>query len=186
MPNNQPTARRAFLALVFYWDEHYEWVRGENCIRFGVIFNLQTPYQVNLLIGGFDVSDGATDLFYMDFLGSLVRVPFAVHGYGSYFTLSVMDRYYKEGQIIKSKVNIVQVSKDYLNKYCQCLMYYVDIGQLHTLGCLKAYLHLNNYQRKTSQAIQVACTIFFVYYKQLLSTSLVAKTAISDYKISLL
>lgn len=54
-----------------------------------------TPYLVNLLIGGYDSTDGPS-LYYMDYLAAAVKLPFAVHGYGGYFTLSTLDRYYKE------------------------------------------------------------------------------------------
>ncbi len=56
----------------------------------------QTPYHVNLLLGGFDAEAGP-QLYFMDYLASQVQLPYAVHGYGSFFSLSVMDRYYKEG-----------------------------------------------------------------------------------------
>jgi 20S proteasome subunit beta 4 len=29
----------------------------------------------------------------MDYLGTMVEVPFAAHGYGAYFALSTLDRY---------------------------------------------------------------------------------------------
>ena len=58
---------------------------------------LQTPYSVNLLMGGFGEESGP-ELFYLDYLASIVKVPFAVHGYGSFFSLSIMDRYFKEGE----------------------------------------------------------------------------------------
>ena len=53
---------------------------------------------VNMLIGGYD-DEAGPELYYMDYLSSLVKVPFGVHGYGSFFSLSVMDRYYKEGKV---------------------------------------------------------------------------------------
>jgi len=55
------------------------------------------PYQVNSLIAGYDDSENDTGLYFMDYLSSLVKVPFAAHGYGSYFTLSLLDRWYKPG-----------------------------------------------------------------------------------------
>ena len=59
-----------------------------------------------MLVGGFDTShvarddsqEGADDLggvpklFWIDYLGTMVEVPFAAHGYGSYFALSLLDR----------------------------------------------------------------------------------------------
>lgn len=61
------------------------------------------PYSVNLLVGGFDTSKaaivegqeelgGTPKLYWVDYLGTMVEVPFAAHGYGSYFALSLLDR----------------------------------------------------------------------------------------------
>ncbi len=47
-----------------------------------------------MLIAGFDDSEGPS-LYFMDYLSSLVKLPFAIHGYGSYFGLSICDKYYK-------------------------------------------------------------------------------------------
>jgi 20S proteasome subunit beta 4 len=55
----------------------------------------RNPYLVNLLMGGFSEDQG-TSLYYMDYLGTMTKVPFASHGYGSFFTLSIMDKYYRE------------------------------------------------------------------------------------------
>ncbi|XP_065339391.1 proteasome subunit beta type-2-like [Cloeon dipterum] len=54
----------------------------------------RSPYMVNLLIGGYDKDEGA-QLYFMDYLASMVKVPFAAHGYGGYFSLSIMDRLYR-------------------------------------------------------------------------------------------
>ena len=56
-----------------------------------------------MLIAGFDTSKaaivdgqeelgGTPHLYWIDYLGTMVEVPFAAHGYGSYFTLSTFDR----------------------------------------------------------------------------------------------
>mmetsp|Transcript_18920 Transcript_18920/g.26350 ORF Transcript_18920/g.26350 Transcript_18920/m.26350 type:complete len:193 (+) Transcript_18920:72-650(+) len=59
-------------------------------------FLRKSPYQVNLLMGGYDEKVGPS-LYYMDYLGSMHKMDFASHGYGSYFTLSIFDKYYKKG-----------------------------------------------------------------------------------------
>uniref|UniRef100_A0A3Q2XFZ4 Proteasome subunit beta n=1 Tax=Hippocampus comes TaxID=109280 RepID=A0A3Q2XFZ4_HIPCM len=56
----------------------------------------RTPYHVNMLLAGYDDTDGP-GLYYMDHLSSLVKAPFAAHGYGAFLTLSILDRYYKPG-----------------------------------------------------------------------------------------
>ncbi|ELU39797.1 proteasome component Pre1 [Rhizoctonia solani AG-1 IA] len=62
------------------------------------------PYSVNLLLGGVDLAEapvhapdgpkGRPSLYWIDYLGTLAEVPFAAHGYGSYFVLSLFDRYH--------------------------------------------------------------------------------------------
>jgi len=54
----------------------------------------RTPYQVNLLLGGHDESAGPS-LYHMDYLAAMVKIPFAAHGYGSFFSLSTLDRHWK-------------------------------------------------------------------------------------------
>jgi len=55
----------------------------------------RNPYQVNLLMAGYDDVEKRADLYYMDYLATLLEVPYCAHGYGGYFTLSTMDAYYK-------------------------------------------------------------------------------------------
>lgn len=56
----------------------------------------QRSQMVNLLIAGHDKEDGPS-LYYLDYLASLNKLPFAIHGYGSLFALSIMDKYYLKG-----------------------------------------------------------------------------------------
>lgn len=53
------------------------------------------PYMVNLLLAGVD-DDGSPSLYFMDYLASMVKEKYAAHGYGSFFILSTLDRYYRE------------------------------------------------------------------------------------------
>jgi 20S proteasome subunit beta 4 len=48
-----------------------------------------------MLFAGYDKADGGPSLYFMDYLASCVKLPFAIHGYGSYFGLSICDKYYK-------------------------------------------------------------------------------------------
>ncbi|CAE6464462.1 unnamed protein product, partial [Rhizoctonia solani] len=59
---------------------------------------------VNLLLGGIDLAEppshapdgpkGRPSLYWIDYLGTLAEVPFAAHGYASYFVLGLFDRYH--------------------------------------------------------------------------------------------
>jgi 20S proteasome subunit beta 4 len=53
----------------------------------------RSPYNVNILLGGYDIAGKQAKLYWMDYLGTQTDVPFAAHGYGSYFALSLLDRY---------------------------------------------------------------------------------------------
>lgn len=53
----------------------------------------RSPYSVNLLLGGYDTATDDPHLYWVDYLGTLAEVPFAAHGYGAHFTLSLLDRY---------------------------------------------------------------------------------------------
>jgi 20S proteasome subunit beta 4 len=52
----------------------------------------RSPYSVNLLLGGYDSADHVPALYWVDYLGTAASVPFAAHGYGAYFALSLLDR----------------------------------------------------------------------------------------------
>ena len=51
-------------------------------------------YHVNMIFAGYDEGVGPS-VYLMDYLSSCVKVPFAIHGYGSFFGLSICDKYYK-------------------------------------------------------------------------------------------
>ncbi|KAG9302226.1 hypothetical protein G9A89_020660 [Geosiphon pyriformis] len=52
------------------------------------------PYSVNLLLAGYNVKTEVPQLYWIDYLGSSVEIPFGAHGYGAYYCLSIMDRYH--------------------------------------------------------------------------------------------
>lgn len=66
------------------------------------------PYQVNCLIGGYDESTQSSSLYWMDYLASLQKTPFGAQGYASNFTLSIMDRDWKQGLNESQAVEIVE------------------------------------------------------------------------------
>ncbi|BES95267.1 Proteasome subunit beta type-9 [Nesidiocoris tenuis] len=54
----------------------------------------QTPYNVNLLLGGFEEKTGG-QLYYMDYLASSHEVKYGSHGYGGVIALSILERYWR-------------------------------------------------------------------------------------------
>mmetsp|Transcript_2331 Transcript_2331/g.3155 ORF Transcript_2331/g.3155 Transcript_2331/m.3155 type:complete len:196 (-) Transcript_2331:132-719(-) len=78
------------------------WTRNElaTALRKG-------PYQVNLLLAGYDKGSGPS-LFFMDYMASMAEVPFGAHGYASNFVLSTMDRYWKKGMTLAEGKDVLK------------------------------------------------------------------------------
>ncbi|KAJ1963729.1 Proteasome subunit beta type-4 [Dimargaris xerosporica] len=65
------------------------------------------PYQVNMLVGGYDAKKGAS-LYWIDYLGALAKVPYAAHGYAAFYCMSVFDRYYHEDLTLDDAMDIIR------------------------------------------------------------------------------
>ena len=65
------------------------------------------PYNVNLLLGGYDDKAGAS-LYFMDYLAALQKVPYGAQGYASMFCLGIMDREYREGLDQAAALKIIE------------------------------------------------------------------------------
>eukprot|EP00026_Physarum_polycephalum_P016416 Phypoly_transcript_17311.p1 GENE.Phypoly_transcript_17311~~Phypoly_transcript_17311.p1 ORF type:complete len:199 (-),score=22.39 Phypoly_transcript_17311:110-706(-) len=68
----------------------------------------QSPYQVNLILAGHDNIDGPS-VHFIDYLGSLQTMNFAVHGYAGYFLLSLLDKYYREDQTVEDGIKLLRM-----------------------------------------------------------------------------
>lgn len=66
------------------------------------------PYQVNVMLGGYDTKTGKAALYWMDYLAALAKVNYGAQGYASSFCLSIMDREWKEGLTQDGAVEIVE------------------------------------------------------------------------------
>ena len=75
-----------------------------------------------MLLAGYDEPEGPS-LFFMDYLSSCVKLPFAIHGYGSYFGLSICDKYYKkdmnEAEALSLLNKIIAEVYKYANLYIE-------------------------------------------------------------------
>lgn len=56
----------------------------------------RAPYQVNLLLGGYDKVEDEAQMYYLDYLGCLQRVSKGAHGYAAYFVNSVLDNNFQQ------------------------------------------------------------------------------------------
>lgn len=67
----------------------------------------QSPYHVNLLLAGYDKETGP-HLYFLDYLASLVELKYAAHGYGGFFSLSIMDRYHLDTMSVKEGYELLK------------------------------------------------------------------------------
>jgi 20S proteasome subunit beta 4 len=70
---------------------------------------------VNLLLGGYDKSEGPS-LYFFDYLGSMHKMEFGTHGYASYFITSVFDKYYRKDLSKKEGLELMRRCIDELKK----------------------------------------------------------------------
>ena len=56
----------------------------------------RSPFQVNVLMGGYDQIEQCAKLYWMDYLGTLQQVQKGAHGYAGYFVNSVLDNQYRQ------------------------------------------------------------------------------------------
>ncbi|VDD82195.1 unnamed protein product [Mesocestoides corti] len=67
----------------------------------------RTPYNVNLLLAGYDPKDGP-QLYYMDYLASMINVPYAVHGHGGFVALGILDSQYDPSMSVDSALELLE------------------------------------------------------------------------------
>jgi 20S proteasome subunit beta 4 len=85
-------------------------------------FLRKSPYQCNIMLAGYDAAEeisgasASTSLYSIDYLGTLIKIPFGAEGYAQYFVLSALDRLWKknltEAEALKVlKTAIAEVQK---------------------------------------------------------------------------
>jgi 20S proteasome subunit beta 4 len=53
-------------------------------------------------------NEGVPSLYWIDNLSSMVKLDFAAHGYASYFCMSTMDRYWREGLTLDEAISLMK------------------------------------------------------------------------------
>lgn len=59
----------------------------------------RSPYNCNMLIAGHDPEEGP-QLFFIDYLASLIEIPYITHGYPGIITLSIMGEYHRKDMTV--------------------------------------------------------------------------------------
>jgi 20S proteasome subunit beta 4 len=97
-----------------------------NFVRSELASSLRSrnPYTVNLLLAGVDVDakeavvrgDGEGSLYWLDYLASLAKVPYAAHGYAQYYCLSILDKHHHPGIELEEGLRILKMCTDELKR----------------------------------------------------------------------
>lgn len=69
---------------------------------------VQDPILVNMLVAGTDQDSEVPELYWIDYLGTFCKLPYAAHGRVSYFTLSIMDKYWKPDIDLETACSIMK------------------------------------------------------------------------------
>jgi len=76
----------------------------------------RTPFHVNILMAGFDTESKECELYVLDYLASMVKAPFAAHGYGGFFTTALMDREYRKDMTKEEAYKLLQACVTEIHK----------------------------------------------------------------------
>ncbi|XP_003745825.1 proteasome subunit beta type-2 [Galendromus occidentalis] len=81
-----------------------------NFTRKNLADSLRTrnAYRCDLLLGGFDSHSKEPELYWVDYLGSLAKVPFAAHGYGGIFSMGVIDAAYRADMTVEEAHSLIR------------------------------------------------------------------------------
>ncbi|KAF3324322.1 proteasome subunit beta type-2-B [Carex littledalei] len=66
----------------------------------------KNPYSVNILLAGYDKGVGPS-MYYIDYIATMHKIEKGAFGYGSYFSLSMMDRYYHPDMSIEEAIDLL-------------------------------------------------------------------------------
>ncbi|KAJ5485046.1 proteasome subunit beta type-4 [Penicillium diatomitis] len=73
----------------------------------------RSPYTVNLLLGGMDPHTQQPHLYWIDYLASLARVPYAAHGY---YCLSLLDKHHNPEIDLAQGMKLLEMCTDELKR----------------------------------------------------------------------
>lgn len=74
------------------------------------------PYQVSVLIGGYDTKTNTPLLNWIDYLGTQVELPYGAHGYAAFYCTSLFDRHYRPDMKLEEGLELLKMSLKELEK----------------------------------------------------------------------
>ncbi|AAS50384.1 AAR019Wp [Eremothecium gossypii ATCC 10895] len=74
------------------------------------------PFQVNVLIGGYDTRAEKPELYQIDYLGTKVELPYAAHGYSGFYTFSLLDHHYRPDMTTEEGLKLLKLCVEELQR----------------------------------------------------------------------
>lgn len=78
--------------------------------QLATLIRSRKPYQVNVLIGGYDTKTGRPSLNWIDYLGTQVELPYGAHGYAAFYCTSLFDRHYRPDMTLPEGIDLLKMS----------------------------------------------------------------------------
>lgn len=79
----------------------------------------ESPYEVNMLLGGCDEDakgEANAALYYIDYMGTLQKIPFGAQGYCGYFVMSIFDKNYKPDMTLEEGKVVMKMALDQIKQ----------------------------------------------------------------------
>lgn len=70
---------------------------------------LRKPFQVNVLLAGYDTKTNVPSLNWIDYLGTNVELPYAAHGYAAFYASSLLDKHYRSDMSVEDGLRLLQM-----------------------------------------------------------------------------
>lgn len=67
------------------------------------------PYQCNLLVGGMSPDGSEAQMYWIDWLGTLLKVDKGAHGICAHLLYGLMDKYYREDMSLEEATKLIQM-----------------------------------------------------------------------------
>lgn len=74
------------------------------------------PYQVNVLLAGYDVKTNTPSLSWIDYLGTKADLPYGAHGYAAFYCTSLLDKHYRPDMNVDEGLKLLKLSLAELEK----------------------------------------------------------------------
>lgn len=113
-------------------------------IRQNLVAGLRTdtPFNLNLILAGFDETGG--QLYYLDYVASCIKVPYACHGYGGFLSLGILDKAYKPDLKLSEAYSVLtecvqEIQRRMLINLSSFQVCVIDRNGVQALPIIKAY-----------------------------------------------